>query len=349
LSRGLRRLGPRSARAALVALAAIAMTACGGGSGPGADRGRGPVAAGSTYANPVFNADFPDPALLHQGSTWYAYSTQHGQQNIPTLTSTDLVRWTPGGDALPDVGAWASLGKTWAPEVIAIGGRFAMFYVAQDTSSGKQCIGSAWADRPAGPFADRAKRPLVCQTGLGGSIDPDPVRDANGHLYLYWKNDGNCCGRSVHLWGQQLSGDGTRLVGRAVALMTNDKPWQGQLVEAPQMVTHQGRRTLFYSANDYASDRYGIGYASCSGPLGPCLDRSESSLMPSNDVAVGPGHCFVVQLTDGRQWMFFHAWLPNAVGTQVPGRVLFLEPLTWTGDAPSVHPPATTPQPAPTT
>jgi beta-xylosidase len=335
----------RGAAATVLAVALLALTGC-GGSGDKADRGSAASRSASTYTNPVFDADFPDPAVLQQASTWYAYSTQHGQQNIPTLTSTDLVHWTPSADALPEVGSWASLGKTWAPEVIEIGGRFAMFYVAQDTSSGKQCIGSAWADRPAGPFADRSTHPLVCQVGLGGSIDPDPVRDPNGHLYLYWKNDGNCCDRPVHLWGQQLSDDGTRLLGRVTPLMTNDKPWQGQLVEAPEMVSHQGSRTLFYSANDYASERYGIGYATCTGPLGPCTDQSQASLLPSNDVAVGPGHCFVVQ-AGGRWWMLFHAWRPNAVGTQVPGRVLFLEPLTWNGAVPTVPAPATTPQAAP--
>ena len=36
-----------------------------------------------------------------------------------------------------------------------------------------------------------AAEPLVCQTALGGSIDPDPFRDSDGILYLYFKNDGN--------------------------------------------------------------------------------------------------------------------------------------------------------------
>jgi beta-xylosidase len=344
----LSRQAPASVVAAGLAAVVLSVSACGGSSGGGQPGGgRGPRAtSGTTYTNPVFDADFPDPALLKSGDTWYAYSTQHGQQNIQTLTSTDLVTWKPGPDALPDVGPWASLGSTWAPEVIRVGSRFGLYYVAHDDRSGRQCIGVAWSGRPGGPFTDTSRSALVCQAALGGSIDPNPVRDADGHLYLYWKNDGNCCGRPVHLWGQQLSDDGRHLVGRPVALMTNDKAWQGTLVEAPEMVAHDGRHTLFYSANDYASDRYGIGYATCTGPLGPCTDRSDASLLPSNDVAVGPGHCFVVQ-QDGHWWMFFHAWLPNAVGTTVPGRVLFAEPLSWAGDVPKVHPPDTSPQPAP--
>jgi beta-xylosidase len=304
--------------------------------------------AAATYVNPLYDENFPDPAVLQDGTTWHAYATQGAQKNIQTLTSTDLVHWRPGPDALPDVGRWGDAGNTWAPEVIKLGSGFTMYYVAHDTTSGKQCIGRATSVTASGPFIDRAPRPLVCQPGLGGSIDPDPVRAADGGLYLYWKNDGNCCGRPVHLWGQRLSADGAAVRGSPVALMTNAKAWEGSLVEAPEMVVHDGHYVLFYSANDYASTRYGMGYASCRGPLGPCTDRSDVSLVPSNDVAVGPGHCFVLQLPAGRWWMLYHAWLPDAVGTQSPGRVLWLEPLTWSGDRPVVHPSAVEAQPAPT-
>jgi hypothetical protein len=222
-----------------------------------------------------------------------------------------------------------------------------MYYVARADDAGKQCIGRATAAKPEGPFRDAASTPLICQASLGGSIDPNPFRAADGALYLYWKNDGNCCGKPVHLWGQRLSADGSRLTGRPVALMTNDRPWQGNLVEAPEMVAHGSAYVLFYSANDYASAKYGIGYASCSAPLGPCIDRSTKSLIASNDVAAGPGHCFPLQLPDGSTELLYHAWPPDAIGSQVPGRQLWMEPLAWQGDVPVVHPSQATPQPAP--
>ncbi|HVU93183.1 MAG TPA: glycoside hydrolase family 43 protein [Jatrophihabitans sp.] len=305
-----------------------------------------PARAG-TYVNPVWDRDFPDPAVLRAGNTFHAYGTQGGGANVQTLTSTDLVHWRAGADALPQVGRWATAGDTWAPEVIATGGRYVMYYVAHANTAGKQCIGRATAGDPAGPFTDPVAAPLVCQAALGGSIDPDPFRAPDGSLYLYWKNDGNCCGKAVHLWGQQLSADGSRLLGRPVALMTNDRPWQGNLVEAPEMLAHAGGYVLFYSANDYASPLYGIGWASCRGPLGPCTDRSSRSLVASNDVAAGPGHCFPLVLPGGTVELLYHAWPPDAVGSQSPGRLLWMEPLTWRGDVPVVHPSEASPQPAP--
>ncbi len=231
--------------------------------------------------------------------------------------------------------------------MIKIGSQYNLYYVARDTASDKQCIGRAVAAGPAGPFRDESSAPLVCQAALGGSIDPDPIRDADGRLYLYWKNDGNCCGLPVHLWGQPLSSNGDRLTGRPTALLANTKPWQGNLVEAPEMAVHDGKHTLFYSANDYASAKYGIGYASCTGPLGPCTDRSDKTLVPSDDDAAGPGHCFALQASPGHWELLFHAWPPDGIGSQSPGRQLWLEPLTWQGDTPSVPAPDAGRQPAP--
>lgn len=323
---------------------AVLCTVAGCGSGRPATA---PAGIANGYVNPVYRSNFPDPAVLRVGGSYHAYGTQGGGGNVQTLTSTDLVHWRPGPDALPQLGNWATAGATWAPEVIAVGATYRLFYVAHDTASGRQCIGVASAGDPAGPFSDTAGRPLVCQAGLGGSIDPDPVRAADGSPYLYWKNDGNCCGQSVRLWGQRLSPDGSKLVGTPVALLSNGKPWQGSLVEAPEMVVRPGSYTLFYSANDYASDRYGIGYAQCRGPLGPCVDQSDSSLIASNDFAAGPGHCFVLQSADGDWWMLYHAWPPSAIGSTDPGRLLWLEPVSWHGDTPSVHPSTVSPQPPP--
>jgi beta-xylosidase len=306
---------------------------------PGSASAAAGTVLGRAYQNPVYDQDFPDPAVLRVGAQYYAYGTQGGGSNVQVLTSPDLTRWSPAPDALPRLGSWASGGKTWAPEVLAVGGKYVLFYTEQDQTSGKQCIGRAQSDKPGGPFVDDRRAPLVCQVELGGSIDPNPIRAADGALYLYWKNDGNCCGKPVQLWAQRLSPDAASLPGAPVALLTNTKSWQGNLIEAPEMVSHDGRYFLFYSANDYGSDKYAVGYASCQGPTGPCADRSAEPLLSSAPAAAGPGHNFVLDLPDGSSVMFFHAWPPDAIGSTVPGRQLWMEPLTWVDGQPRVGPP----------
>ncbi len=347
----------RTGRAALGAAAAttvvLVLTGCGvGSSREGDSTTSSPTASATppgTYVNPVLADDTPDPWVLRVGGTFHLYATQGGGSNVQAATSSDLVHWVRSPDALPQLGAWAQAGSTWAPEVVRVGDAFVMYYVAHDSRSGKQCIGRATAADAAGPFRDAGSRPFVCQPTLGGSIDPDAVRGADGELYLYWKNDGNCCGQPVHLWGQQLSGDGGRLTGRPTALLTNTKAWQGNLVEAPEMVVHDGAHVLLYSANNYASADYAIGWASCVGPLGPCTDQSDQPLVATSTVAAGPGHCAPVTLADGSTWLLFHAWRPDGIGTTYPGRQLWLEPVAWDGGRPSVTQPTDSPQPVPPT
>src|SRR5215207_8630425 len=216
-------------------VAAALLAACGGDDTPTAGTSTPPAASTSaaastpagSFTNPVYAENFPDPGVLRAGHTYYAYGTNTSAENVPTMTSTDLVTWADGPDAMPAVGDWAVGGNTWAPEVVAVaGGRYVLYYTARSIATGKQCIGRAVGTAPGGPFADPDATPFVCQAAEGGSIDASPFRDADGRLYLYWKNDGNCCGKPVHLYGQPLSADGMRLAGTRKTLLTNTRPWQ---------------------------------------------------------------------------------------------------------------------------
>lgn len=345
----------RRARSALVVTALLAALAgCGGEGTPadpaatGAAAPSGSKPAGRTFTNPVHADNFPDPGVLRAGDTYYAYSTNTSAANVPTLTSTDLVNWTDAPDAMPAVGDWAVGGNTWAPEVIAARGRYLLFYTARSIATGKQCIGRAVATAPGGPFTDPDRAPFVCEAAEGGSIDASPFRDSDGKLYLYWKNDGNCCGKPVRLYGRALSADGMRLVGARKTLLTNTKPWQGNLVEAPEMVSRGAEHVLFYSANGYDTDRYAMGYARCRTALGPCTDAAEPVLR-SSAAAAGPGHGFVVTAPDGNTWLLYHAWPPEAIGSTMPGRQLWLDRLEWRDGLPVVRGPTAEPQPAPGT
>jgi beta-xylosidase len=320
-----------------------ALTACSGR----ADHKTGGAHVGM-FTNPVYQSNFPDPGVIRVDGVYYAYGTNGPRGNIPMLTSTDLVHWTEKDDVLPQVGSWAQPGNTWAPEVLRTAeGRFVLYYTARSTDTGRQCIGRAVADRPTGPFADDSSAPLVCQAEQGGSIDASPFTDADGSQYLHWKNDGNAIGKPTHLFAQRLSSDGLRLLGEPVILLTNTEPWQGHVIEAPQMVRHDGRYFLFYSGNAYDSDAYAVGYALCDTPLGPCHDAPENPILRTTEAAHGPGHSYVIDGPDGNTWILYHAWPPGAVGSVVPGRLLWADRVDWKDGRPVIHGPTSTAQPVP--
>jgi beta-xylosidase len=256
---------------------------------------------------------------------------------VPVLRSSDLVRWRPAGDALPALGSWALTGKTWAPEVLQLrDGTFVLYYTALSLNPGSQCLGSAVATSPEGPFVDESARPLVCQAAEGGSIDANPFADDDGSLYLLWKNDGNSIGEDTFIYAQRLSGDGLRLLGRRARLVRQDAGWEGQLVEAPTLWREGERLVLFFSANKYFDATYAVGYATCRTPLGPCEDAPENPILRTACRAVGPGHQALVRDGEGRTWILYHAWPPDAVGSTSPGRVLWLDRLVWRAGKPDV-------------
>lgn len=298
----------------------------------------GPRAISPSILSPAIGGDFADPAVLVVGDDYFAYATNAAGKHVQVARSTDLRQWVMLPDALPHLPVWASAGGAyvWAPDVIQIGAQFVMYYTARDAAAGRQCIGVATSERPAGPFRDDSAQPLVCQRALGGDIDASPFRDGAA-LYLYFKSDGNCCHLQTTIWGQRLASDGLRLIGAPVALLTNDQAWEGDVVEAPNMLQHDGRYDLFYSGNDYASARYAIGFARCQTPLGPCQKPLDHPLLASDPTAptplIGPGGASLFQVGDAT-WIAFHIWMGGASGSVGGVRSTLIERLIWAGDIP---------------
>ena len=54
---------------------------------------------GAPWFRPGFpySSNFPDPTIVRDGGTFYAYSTMTGGSFLPVMTSTDLVNWTARG------------------------------------------------------------------------------------------------------------------------------------------------------------------------------------------------------------------------------------------------------------
>lgn len=305
---------------------------------------------------PAYRDNFPDPfVVLHDGE-FIAYSTNYGL-NLPMLSSRDLVHWSPvvgtdgkPVDGMPRLGPWAKTDRTWAPEVMKVGGKWLLYYTAANPKLSTQCVGVAVAASPKGPFIDSSAEPLVCQPEEGGTIDANPFRDADGSLYLYYKSDGNAVGKRSIIWGQKLSPDGLKLAGTPVALLQDDQKWEWKLVEAPAMVKSPGAYQMFYSAAYYGWDypkerlsRYATGYADCAGPLGPCKDAPDNPLLHSfNDREVGclsgPGHPAIFQVGQ-RHFMAFHAWsATRGCRPAEDKRYLYIAPLLWKEGKPQLGP-----------
>lgn len=337
----------RWCRALCLALAA-ALAACGGPQppAPAPAPARAATPGPGQFTNPVIARDFADPDVLQVGDRYYAYATNASGANVQTATSSDLVRWERGRDALPVLPRWSRPGFTWAPEVAAAeGGGYVLYFTARHVASGRQCIGAATSPAPEGPFRSEAAEPLICQLDQGGSIDASSFADEGGARYLLWKNDGNCCGYDTWIFIQRVSADGLALLGEPTRLIRPDQAWEGRLVEAPTLWERAGKYYLFYSANSYAGLDYAVGYAVADSPTGPFRKPGRAPLLATDrqtGAAFGPGGQDVVLDKDGEPWMLYHAW-----DATISYRHLLLDELVWEGDAPVVRGPDKGPQPVP--
>src|SRR5665213_2063116 len=219
---GQARIMIRARRTTIVAMSALAIVGLIGLSIPTAASASRAV---RTTTGAVYEGDFADPSIVLVGGRYFADATQSGHDNIQIISSKDLLHWSSRIDAFPVLPSWATRGFTWAPTVTSDpSGGYEMFYVARDGAFGVQCIGRAVSASPLGPFADASSSPYLCQTALGGSIDPYVFAD-NGTDYLLWKSDG-ANGTPQQVWAQQLGSEDRSLEGTASLLLSATSTWE---------------------------------------------------------------------------------------------------------------------------
>ncbi|MBG0717931.1 family 43 glycosylhydrolase [Microbacterium sp. 2C] len=304
--------------------------------GCAADGGDEPPAPSTPVAPSVFaiDADFPDPDVVAlDGEGFAAFATGGPGLNLRVAHSADLVEWTvENRDVLPRLPGWASPGRTWAPEVVAAsepGSGYVMYVTAQDTASGRQCIGVATAATIDDDFVPASDEPLVCPVEEGGAIDASTFDDLDGTRYLLWKTDGNCCAQDTWIEMAALSADGLSLTGAPIRLLRQTLDWEGALVEAPTLVHRDGRYVLLYSANDYGGDFYAVGAATAESIEGPYEKLDEPILRSAGELR-GPGGQDVVSRGDA-DTLVFHSW-----DELYMYRGLVTRPIEWVDGIPRV-------------
>ena len=317
-------------------------------------RGGHPPAVLPILDPPVMRVEFSDPFMMRApAGGLIAFATQGGGAHVQVARAPDLLHWalarTAAGapvDALPHLPAWVDARRpdVWAPEVMRFGATYVLYFSARSRQPRegygglKECIGAATSPAPEGPYAPQPQ-PLVCAGLPTGVIDPSPFRDGR-RLYLYFKRDGNCCGRGSGILVQDLARDGLSVTGVHEATgEQNDRAWEGTTVEAPTMWKRHGRYFLFYSGAYYGGAAYAVGYARCRTPTGHCADAPENPILASRQDRpprlVGPGHQSLLRVGD-RTFISYHAWEVRPDGRQGRARFMHVSEVLWRGGKPVI-------------
>ncbi len=308
------------------------------------------------YRNPVYPGYFADPFVWKHGELYYAIGTGEkeasghlgsGERIFPLLTSADMTRWEPAGEALerPDPGLGANF---WAPEVAYEDGRFWLYYSVGHGDKRHQ-IRVASSEQPLGPYRDAKKEPLVAPNDPPFAIDPHPFRDDDGRWFLFYARDyldadsfragtGLAMDRLVTM--AQTAGE-ERPVVRARhdwQRFMADRPIYGGVydwhtLEGPFLRKHEGRYYCFYSGGRWETESYGVDYAVADAVTGPYSETANGAgprvLRTEPGKVIGPGHNSIVTAPDGSDALVYHAW-----DAAMTARRLCIDPLLWTPQGP---------------
>jgi len=343
------------------------------GTDPSKARGVGlDVLSGLLDDQPIYNGDFADPFVLRTPDSLFVYAsntttTQYAEGvHVPVieLSRDSGFEGQYLGDALPTLPTWTVPGYQWAPAVwTRPDGTYVLYYSTPATiplgclgktppagcvqsingPTSAMCISRATSTSPAGPFVDNSTSAVVCPVKEGGAIDPSVFVTGGGTPWLLWKSDGDCCNLPTTIYVQQLSADGLSVVGRAHPLIGASQGWEGGLVEGPSMIEQGGTHWLFYSANRWGTDDYGIGIARCGSVTGPCtkiFDHSWLSSSPEDSQRdPGPGGQEFFQ-AGGLIWMVHHGLAPGQTGDNAQRR-LYVDLISFpSGQPPRIAPSA---------
>lgn len=252
----------------------------------------------SAYENPIMT-DINDPDVAQMDGVYHlTYPKGHGDGGQYLYsTSRDLLHWS---DPVPilkqDKGTALWQGSFFRDT----DGQLYLYYTTVKKGPQKAVHVAKAADF-TGPFTDLG---VVAPD----SIDPFPMRDANGTLWLYYKND---LKGQKGIWVQKMSDPATPVAGSAKEILhpeANTFEDSGyQSVEGPTVIQRAGLYFLIYTGGPFGAKSYAVGYAVSKSPDGPFTRGKNNPILANSrsPSVYSPGVPTVVVDGAGKSWLVY--------------------------------------------
>ncbi len=277
-----------------------------------------PANARQRYSNPILYSDYSDPDVIRVGDDyWMTASSFTCWPGLQILHSTNLVDWEIVNAAVPEYGPAQEYDKPshgngiWAPCIRWHDGKFWIFWGDPD-----QGIFQISTSDPCGEWS----KPHLVLEGKG-LIDPSPLWDDDGRVYLVHGWAGSRAGFKSVLSVCELDKDCTRVVGSQV-LVFDGKKHGNETVEGPKFYKRNGWYYIFAPSGGVKEGwQLVLRSRNVYGPY-----EWRNVLHQGNTDIHGPHQGGWVSDIEGNDW-FLHfedryAW----------GRVCHLQPMTWLED-----------------
>ena len=306
-----------------------------GKNSPGAipleERFRRSLPPGATFKNPILRAPAADPwVILHEGS-YYSCESRH-QEAIWVRKAKCFTELQQGEETMvwsaPAFGANSK--SVWAPELHLIEGKWFIYYAADDglNENHRMWVLEGLTNDPAGPYR--------CRGSLDTSswaIDGTVLKMDDGSLYYIWSGWPGKENGCQHLYIAPMRNPWT-LSGERIAIATPEHAWECvdmAICEGPQVLQHDGRIFVIYSASGSWTEDYCLGLIELRGkdPLKAADWKKHGCVFCKTDYVWGIGHCSFVKSQDGvEDWIIYHAKTKRKKGWN--DRNVRAQRFTWT-------------------
>jgi beta-xylosidase len=273
-----------------------------------------------SYKNPVLYADYSDPDLIRAGDDYYMTASSFNcVPGLPILHSKDLINWKIINYALPELRMEGveppgffdtpQHGKgVWAPCIRHHKGEFYIY----------------WGDPDFGIYVVKTKdvagkwdSPKLVLPGKG-RIDPSPLFDDDGKVYLLHAWAGSRAGLNSILTVCELNGDGTKVTSRE-ALVFDGNDGVNHTVEGGKFYRKDGYYYILAPVGGVATGwQIALRSKNVYGPY-----EVKKVLAQGTTGINGPHQGGLVDTPTG-EWWFMHFQDKGAYG-----RILHLQPVTW--------------------
>ncbi len=242
---------------------------------------------------------------------------------IPIIGSKDLSNWKMIGYAFNSLPKWSD-GDVWSPEVVYLNHKFILYYAAKIRGGVSFGIGVAISESPVGPFIDLG-HPIVSGKSFE-AIDPDVFIDGKKTYLL--------CGSDFGpIYIQELSENGTKLVGKKVPLLwPTNKPYE-RLIEGAFLIQANGYYYLFY-CGDNTWKHYAEMVARSKNIFGPYERYEKNPILKTNKCFSNPGGASLFKDEEGRWWIVYHAYKSHNIGS---GRIMMLKKVVFKDGWPKIE------------
>lgn len=272
------------------------------------------------YKNPVIWADYSDPDVIRTGNDFYMTASSFNcVPALPVLHSTDLVNWELINHAVkrfPD--SYYDIVQhgngVWAPSLRFHDGWYYIYWGDPDRG--------IYMVRAQDPYGDWSAPVLVKKAA--GNIDPCPLWDDDGKVYLVHAFANSRAGVSNILQVQELSADGSEAESNRMVIY-NGSP-NHRTTEGPKFYKRNGYYYIFTPAGGVA-EGYQMVLRS-NNVFGPYEERTV--LAQGNTDINGPHQGGWIELENGENWFVHFS------EKQPYGRVVYLEPVSWIDNWPVI-------------